>query len=401
MSLYHSRVQERLRQAEIERAEEKARAQEATKRAALERDRRRLTLALAGCVVGFIVLGGGGWIYFARQKEARQAATERIVTEAMDKATLLRGQAKAAPVDDLSKWAEALAAANQASSSLKVGEKSATLQERVDQLLANLEREQAEATRHATERARDRAFFDRIAAIRFEFAQNNKAQYSWKDPETAQKADAAYATAFREFGIDPATLDPAEAARRFRRRGQPLEFASRLDDWALIHKAATTSNDAKVDAFCLRLIETAQATDDDEWRNSIRSLIVRWDHPAARKLAADEEQLSRQSARSLNLLAEVLEDTRGRFAWVTNHLPETIAILKRAWLLNPNDYQICRKLLVDSSRTIDRVRFASAAVAAAPDSPTARLNLAEQLLQCELVRYLDPRTDTSQARRAA
>ena len=52
MSLYHSRVQERLRQSEIARAEEKARAEEATKRAAVERDRLRLTIALAASVVG-------------------------------------------------------------------------------------------------------------------------------------------------------------------------------------------------------------------------------------------------------------------------------------------------------------------------------------------------------------
>jgi eukaryotic-like serine/threonine-protein kinase len=381
ISRYHAQVQDRLRQSEIERAEEKARAEEATKRAAVERDRRRLTLALAASIVGFMILGAGGWAYFARQKAARQASTERIVVEAIDQATLLRGQAKAAPVGDLAKWAEAWAAANQASSSLKAGEKSKSLQERVNQLLANLEREQAEATRQATEQARNRAFFEQLEAIRFKFAQNNENRFSWKDQKTAVKADADYATAFRDFGIDPAQLDPVEAARRFRHRGQPIDFASRLDDWALIHKAATTPSDAKVDALCLRLIATAQATDDDVWRNSIRSLIARWDHPAARKLSADEEQLSRQSARSLYLLAEVLEDTRGHFAWATRRLPETIAILKRAWMLNPNDYQICRKLHVDSTQAVDRVRFATAAVAAAPSSPNARMNLAEELFR--------------------
>ena len=215
ISRYHARVQERLRQSEIERAGEKARAEEATKRAAVERDRRRLTLALAASIVGFTVLGGGGWAYFARQKAARQAATERVVTEAIDKATLLRGQAKAAPVGDLVKWTEALAAANQASSSLKVGETSESLQERVNQLLTNLEREQADAMRRATEQARDRAFFDRLEAIRFEFAQKNEAQYSWKDQETAVKADAAYAAAFRDFGIDPARARPGRGRTPF------------------------------------------------------------------------------------------------------------------------------------------------------------------------------------------
>ncbi len=51
MSLYHSRVQERLRQSEIERAEQKARAEEAIKRATVERQRLRLTVALAASII--------------------------------------------------------------------------------------------------------------------------------------------------------------------------------------------------------------------------------------------------------------------------------------------------------------------------------------------------------------
>lgn len=379
MSLYHSRVQERLRQSEIDIAAAKVRSEEATKRASVERDRRRLTLALAGSVLGLLLLGGSGWAYMHQQRAARQAETQRVVTEALDEANLLRGQAKAAPVGELTKWGEAVAAVKRARSSLEAGEKSETLQTRVDELLATFEQEQTEASRQATEQARDQAFFKRLDAIRFEFSQNNQNIYSWKDTETSKKTDAAYAAAFREFGIDPATLAPLEAAGRFRLRSQPVEFASRLDDWALIHKAACTPYDAEVDAFCLRLIETAQATDDDAWRNSVRSLIAKRDNLVARKLAADKVQLSRQSARSLNLLAEVLEDTRGRYAWVTHHLPETIEILKLAWMLNPNDYQICRKLLVDSTRMVDRRRFATAAVAAAPNSPSARLDLANEL----------------------
>ena len=52
INAYQTGVQERLRQAEIARAEEKARAEEATKRARVERDRLRLTVALAASVLG-------------------------------------------------------------------------------------------------------------------------------------------------------------------------------------------------------------------------------------------------------------------------------------------------------------------------------------------------------------
>ena len=76
MSLYHSRVQARLRQSEIARAEEKARAEEATKRVAVERQRMRLTVALAASLLGLMVLAGsvGFWVY--QQRQSRLSSLE-------------------------------------------------------------------------------------------------------------------------------------------------------------------------------------------------------------------------------------------------------------------------------------------------------------------------------------
>ena len=135
-------MQERLRRAEIARAEEKARAEEATKRANVERDRQRLTVALAASVIALIVLGLSGWGYVSELKAARRAATERVATQAIDEANLLRGQAKSAAVGDLSKWAPALAAAKQARSLVAAGDGDANLRKRVETLVALLEGEQ-------------------------------------------------------------------------------------------------------------------------------------------------------------------------------------------------------------------------------------------------------------------
>jgi len=297
-------------------------------------------------------------------------------------------------VGDLSKWGEAITAASQAKASLQPGEPTAPLRARVVQLLDTLEREQAEASRLATEKDKDRKLFERLEAIRFEFADKDASQSGFADNNTAAKTDAAYATAFRKFGIDVDQLDPTEAGRLFRERSQPREFASRLDAWALIRKAAKDTF-GTVDASWKRLIAVAQTTDDDAWRNSVRSLIGRADHPAVRRLAADENELAKQPARSLYLLAEVLEDTRGSLGSSQPYLKESIEILKRAWRLAPNDYQICRKLSVESTGEIDRIRFATAAVVAAPDSPISRQTLANALMpnephplliQCDFVR---------------
>ena len=374
MNLYHSRVQERLRQSEIERAAEKARAEEATKRVAVERQRQQLTVALAASILGFIVLGGGGWVYVTQQRVARQAATERVVTAALDNATLLRGQAKAAPIDDFSKWSEALAAAKQARSSLEAGEPSVALQSRVAELLATLENEQADASRRAAEVDKDRKLFDRIDAIKFEFVK--KQDVGIAKEKSVDKANREYATAFREFGIDVDQLAPAEAGRLIKQRANPQEFASRLDDWTLIRKNA---EEDKGKATWKHLILTAQATDDDLWRNSLRSLIGQADHEAARRLAGNEQELSKQPARSLYLLAQVLESTRdGNYH--EHFLRESIDLLKRAWRLSPNDYQICRTLAVHSQNDRDRLIYSAAAVAAKPELPDARRGLAEAFL---------------------
>ena len=60
INTYHAGVQERLRRAEIASAVERARADEANKRARVEQDRLRLTVALAAALLGLTILGGSG-----------------------------------------------------------------------------------------------------------------------------------------------------------------------------------------------------------------------------------------------------------------------------------------------------------------------------------------------------
>jgi hypothetical protein len=144
-----------------------------------------------------VVLSGGGWAYFTHQRAGRQAATERVVGEAIEKATLLRGQAKAAPVGDLLKWGEALTAASHAKALLQAGEPSDPLRVRVVQLLDALEREQDKASRQATEKDKDRKLFERLEAIRLGFADKDASQFGFADENTAAKADAAYAAAWQ------------------------------------------------------------------------------------------------------------------------------------------------------------------------------------------------------------
>jgi serine/threonine-protein kinase len=365
ITAHRTGVEERLRKAEIAQAEEKARAEEATKRARVERDRLRLTIALAASLLGLILLGGSGWAYLARLKAERRAATERVVTQALDEANLLRGRAKAAAVGDLSKWPDALAAAKQARSLLAAGEPSAALGARVEQLLADLEREQGEAVHRAEEMDSDRRLVERLERIRLaRFERGEK----WEPKQT----DEDYSRGFRDFGIDVDRLAPVEAGHRLRERSNSLDLAFFLDDWVIVRRNALSIEDRveKDAALWQRLVETARVIDPDPWRSSLRGLVGTTDQDAVKRLAEDEKALAAQPARSLLLLAQLLEAAEDK--------RRAEKVLKRAWRRRPDDFWICSQLARMSEK--DRVRYASIAVALRPRSAQAHVALAEAFL---------------------
>ncbi|MGO9914878.1 MAG: protein kinase domain-containing protein, partial [Isosphaeraceae bacterium] len=371
---YQASVQDRLRLAEIARAEEQARSEEATRRIRVERDRLRLTVALAASLVGLIVLGAGGFSYLGRLRAARRAETERIVTEAMDQVNLFRGEAKAAAIGDLSKWAEALAAAKNLHTLLVTGEPNTILAGRVNQLLADLKREQADAQHRSDEADRDRKFIERLQRIRLDRFEKS----DWIPQDT----DIAYSAAFREFEIDVDILDPAKAGRRLREHSNPMELAFFLDEWAQIRYTALINPQSRKpenDSW-RRLIAISCAVDPDPWRTSLRGLVGGNDLKALERLAGDQKALAGQPARSLLLLAQLLE--------AQNDNSLAARVMKRAWNLRPDDFWTCFKLARSSddhgvgvdSPGKERVRFASSAVSLRPGNPWAHVELAAALL---------------------
>ena len=191
ITAYLAGVQERVQAAERERAVAVARAIE-------ERRRRKVQLALAASVLAFTTLGGLSTTYYlqqraerARQRTEQAAAIDRVVGQAVT----LRDQAKANP-EDLSRWQVALAAVEQAEAA---GDASAAAR-----LLAL--RTEVQAGLDAARR--DKALLDRLVDIRSAEAD---------DPD-GSITDAAYADAFREAGIDLASLPPAEAGAKIKAR---------------------------------------------------------------------------------------------------------------------------------------------------------------------------------------
>lgn len=392
---YQARVQTRLRQSEIDVAAEKARSEEATKRASVERDRRRLATTLAASILGFVLLGGGGWAYFAQQRLIRQATTEQAVNKSLSEATLLRGEAKAAPVGGLTKWAEALAAAKRAEASLQTGEPSEVLRQRVSDLIQSLEIEQADANKLSIENEKDRKLFARIEAIRVQFVE---ADDVFQDRDTIKiDADRAYAEAFREFGIDIDQVETTEAASKLRQCSQQLDVAWAIDAWALNRKFISFDSSsgywiAERVRQAQRLFDLAAAIDPDPWRCAIRNCtrsdgyrealglppanVSDSNYSKIRTLLQNEIELARQPARALYVIGLMVEHSREAWSDATlRFVSERVispSLYKRAWQLGPNDFQICWFLSVRSQYPAERRAFELAAAAAAPKSKFAR-----------------------------
>jgi serine/threonine-protein kinase len=276
---YLTGVQDRLHAAELARVAAQARAAE-------ESRRRRLTVALAASLLGMALLIGGGWAWAARQRAARVAATGREVNAALAEAADLRGQARAMPIGEITRWEQALAAARHAASLLARGEGDAELNGRVSALLATLIAERSEAQARAEAAERDLAAPDHEV-------------YSGDQDRVQREAD--YVVAFRAYGIDVDALDPAVAGARIAARPNAVELAAALDQWILNRRGMIPPNDAGA----AHLVAVAKVADPDPWRNRLRDAVGRKDVEALRTLAASVD-LERLPPESVSRLAQAL-----------------------------------------------------------------------------------------------
>jgi tetratricopeptide (TPR) repeat protein len=209
--------------------------------------RRHQAVVWSAALIALILAAGLGWI--TRDWRARRMEAEGRAVEALAIAELRLREGN--PYDP-----QLVSAARTAEAQLTSGVVRAELRQQVNQALADL------------------AMLGELEQIRLSQARVTKGHFD------IAGADAAYAQAFRSYGIDVEGLAVPEAGARIRARTIGTQLAAALDAWALARRehewqgSAKGSQSAQAGSTWTRLLEVAQAADPDPWRGSLRQALA-------------------------------------------------------------------------------------------------------------------------------
>jgi serine/threonine-protein kinase len=361
MARYLVGVQERLLAADRRRAAAEARAEG-------ERKRRRLTalLAVAGILL-VAVIGGGFWWNQRlederereshrveqermRDKAARLAGTESGVGLALERATTLLGTARG-QIDNPEQWRATIEAAKSAvghaEGLLHSGEPTDELRHRVEEVRAKV-----------AQGDKDRALIVSLDEARMKETAHKDGLYD----NTA--SPPLFAKAFRDYGIDVLTLDPAEAAARLRTTWIREQLMAVLEHWSII-----TPSDTERER--LRQILEIADPDPDSFGNRWRTALRVEDRTTLTKLAEVAESRPLPPTAIINL-------ARG-LTW--RGAPEAaVRLLRAGQRRHPNDFWLNHETAFALRRggpvgKQEAVRYDMVAVALARRNSMAHYNL--------------------------
>jgi eukaryotic-like serine/threonine-protein kinase len=356
ITAYLTDVQERVRNAELERVKAEAMAVE-------ERKRRRVSLALAASIMATLLIGGGGWVWTSHQHQTRVANTALRVERAL-------GEVKTALVQaenpgDLTFW-------NKASDSLRIAEVALgdtpvdpQLRDRVNEARLKIDKGIKAAESQAEQSERDQNLLRRFEEVR---ALNAK-----KGPDAADSRAEGYLKVFKDEGFDFNAASTPDAGKLFAGRDIAVEIAAALDDWAI----AAYENVRFGTESSRRLLKIAQIADPDPWRNRLRDAISASDVDELRKLAlTDKDELKKQPTPTLVLLGEGLS----KF----NEFKLATKVLTDAQRRRPDDYWINYTLgtvlaASDPKKYDEAIRYLSNAISVRPNSGLTHFKLSEVL----------------------
>jgi eukaryotic-like serine/threonine-protein kinase len=355
LTAYLRGVEGRLRDAELATVRAEARA-------AGERRRRQLTLALVASVLVTGLIAAAGWGWMDRERRRRVDAVEVAVNAALTDSAKKREKAIAAGSDPI-RWVEAIEAARRAETLLASSDASPEQKERVRRFLDGLVRE-----REAIEAVdKDRRVVERLASVLNDFGVHGD----------ERKADSDYAAAFRAYGVDVDTLDPSAAGRLLATSPVAPELASALDQWGILRRSRVLHDPAGAD----RLVAVARAADPDPWRNRLRDTVGRIGGGPAHRL----EVLERLAATADVEHLPVTSVTRlATSLAILGRRDTAVALLRRAQASHRDDFWVNADLgreLMAAGRPEEAVRFFAVAAGVRPRSGHALSGLGKSLLQ--------------------
>ena len=185
------------------------------------------------------------------------------------------------------------------------------------------------------------------------------------------KAEAEYASAFRDYGVDVEALSPREAGARLAASSNAAELAGALDQWLFIRRR----QDPRDIPGERHLLAVAKAADPDPWRNRLRDSL----DPRFMNKGGTLETLERLAASADPDSLPEASVTRLAFAlnWLGN-TKTAISLLRRAQRSHPSDFWLnmdLAALLAQTDQHEEAIRFYSVAVSVRPRSWLALNNL--------------------------
>jgi tetratricopeptide (TPR) repeat protein len=271
VAAYLDGVQERLREAERQRAAAEARAEG-------ERRARRLLLGLAAAVLLLVLLGGGGAGLVEQQRAAALAHRQRTEQETRLIRDRARGLLEAGwEANDLGKLQEALAEAERAADVARSGSAGAAVQQEAvvfrDEVAARLRR-----------LTKDRELLTALLNVS---APHETGTYTSSASGTVvaragPSADEQYAAAFRRWGLDMDRTAEATVVAQLHEEPAAVvqEVVAGLDSWMLARR-----RQKRPEAEWRRLFQLAQQLDRSARHHELRALLVGESAPEATSVA--------------------------------------------------------------------------------------------------------------------
>ena len=300
-----------------------------------------LLLMLMAAVGG--VAGAIGWAARNRTALEQEVAQDRATRQAILEKEVGRALDDAAASYRRDKVPEALAQVKRAEGLLAGGEVDAELSDRVKRWHTDLD------------------FALRLEEIPLERVLAD--QLDWA------ASDTAYQRAFRDYGLDMATLAPNALAERIRQSAIHDRLIAALDDWWLCKSVGRLDGKKQ-------LLEVVQKADADRLRTGFRTAFERKDSAALAQLAVDPK-IGTQQPGTVHLLAVMLGNS--------GQMPIAVKLLEEAQQRHAGDFWINFELAsylseLKPARGDAAIGFYRVAVSQRPDSGLVYTSLGLALL---------------------